>query len=104
MVPKPAGAIFGSKRLPDRAATNEERADWNRRTKDIECFLSVQADLVRKLPHSWVGVYREQVVATADNLQTLRSQLENLNITATDVLIEYLFDEEEARSMVFAVR
>lgn len=62
--------------------------------KSAEFCSSSQSRLIRKYPSKWIGVYRENVEASADGLDELIDELKEKRIPLSDTVIRFVSEEQ----------
>ena len=67
-------------------------------SKSAEMLSNDQPRLINKHPLQWVGVYRGEVSAKADNLPSLMEELERRGIPLGDTIVRFI--EKNQRTLI----
>ena len=67
-------------------------------TKSAEMLSTNQPRFVNEHPLQWIGVYRGQVSAKADDLSSLMEELERRGIPLGDTIVRFI--EENQRTLI----
>lgn len=85
----------------EQMITTQEEIKEMKEFEEDRIFLEEhKSNLRKKFPNKWVAIYNKQLVAVADDLESLIDELKNKNISPSKAVVEFLPTDETVMILV----